>query len=701
MTTIRGLLRTDRWLLAAAGLVALAIPVAVLDWLVPDTVGWTGIWMELALLILAFAVLLHRGLTAHRGRHRGFWLLLAGAYALWVFANLMVSFYRTEGIPVHVGFVADLCYLCLYVAVLLALELRPDLDGAGRTTRPLLLVEMFGGIVAGFALFVYLVVIPIRVHPASDWVGSYLFYVLLDALVLFALVRNLRNSANQSWRRVYRGMLLSFGVLAVLDSLALSMKLGLLPAVDSVYFGLEPFWMLPHLLLIAAARVKVRDGSADWVVLPKPDRELPQARLRRSSLLAYALGLPMFHLTAYGLNLMEESSRNLREISLLGFLLVFGALALVHLQWVESERAEASGGYRRLFEAVPVMIVVTDGQNGPGRIRDCNPLFAATLAMAERALLGVDLAELLTPFPRPDPAPGWDDAPWEAQLRIGANAGLPVLVHVRRLSGGGRPAWLITLVDLSQQKILEERLRHAQKLESIGRLAGGVAHDFNNILTVVEGYSTLLAERLEDHPELFNHAREIQTAVQRAARLVQQLLAFGRRQILRPTHTRLNQEVSKFSQVLRRILRPEIDLVLGLNAREDEVSIDVGQIQDVLLNLVSNAQDAIRGPGTVYISTREAVRSELEGAELAGPRSHLVLEVADTGAGIPRELHGKIFEPFFTTKGPATAAGLGLSSVLGIVEQSGGRISVSSEPNGGSTFRILLPRVARVAVAAS
>jgi signal transduction histidine kinase len=689
------LLRADPWVASAAALVGMGVPVAVLYWYSPDLMGRYSIWLEFLALGLALVVLVRRGLGATRLETRVFWLLIAAAYLLWILADAVLEGIGGASISVHAGLVGDLCFLFLYLALVMALELRAHLGPGGVVNRPLVLVEMIGGVVAGFALFVYFVMIPLRITTSAEWSPSYPFYLLLDALVLFGIYRNMHTAAATGWRQVYQLMGCAFTALLLVDLMGASVGWGVIPGVESAFFGMEPLWLVVHVFVVASARVPVSESPAIWDVLPKAMEVQPQTRFRRSSLILYALSLPIIHLAAYSLNLMDEGSRGLRDVSVLGFLMVFGALALIHLQRVETERAEARENYRRLFDACPVMIVVVEGTGQPGRILDCNPLFSATVGVDERTLLGRNLASMVTPFPSPGIESDAAEAPWEGQLQLGLDAGLPVLVHQRRFSGSGGPVWLVTLVDLSHQKILEERLRHAQRLESLGRLAGGVAHDFNNILTVVEGYSSLLAERLEQSPELLDHAREIQTSAQRAARLVQQLLAFGRRQLLRPTRTRLNGEVAKFSQVLRRILRPELQLVLRLEAERDEVRVDVGQIQDVLLNLVANAQDAIRGSGVVCIATRDAELTEVEGGGLSAARAYVALEVVDTGVGISRELQEKIFEPFFTTKGPATASGLGLASVLGIVEQSGGHISVISEPGAGATFRILLPQALR------
>jgi signal transduction histidine kinase len=663
--------------------------VSVIDHVNPEVVGHSGIWLEVSALVLTLSALLVRSRQAAGPESRFFWGLLATAYVLWIFRDLLLLIPGARPVPAPIGFTADLSYAFLYLAILLALEFRPHQGSGWLAHSRIAVVEMVGGFAAVFALFAYFVLAPMRVATSTDWVTPYPLYLFLDSLILFGLVRNLRSSLPGPWVRIYRLLLAAAVLLLLLDGLALFAGLQLIDGLESAFLWLDTGWMLLNLCVVTASRVRLPEGVPAAGTASGWSWDPAAGKLRRSSLIVYALALPALHLSLSVLGWIDEATRSLREVTLLGCLMVFGALALIHLQRVETERSAARDGCRGLLEASPVMILLAEGTDRPRHILNCNPLFAATLGSDTKFLVGRELDAFLDPAEPPGGSNPPVEEPWEAQLRLGEGAGLPVLVLVRRLPAPEPQTWLVTLADLSRQKVLEERLRQAQKLEALGRLAGGVAHDFNNILMVVEGYSTLLMEKLADQPELLEHAREVQSAARRAAHLVQQLLAFGRRQMLRPTRTRLNREVARISQVLRSLLRPEIQLVMKLEAVSDEVRIDVRRLQDVLLNLVSNAQDAIAGSGVVCVATRDVTPDEA--GELGGSRGFVALEVTDTGSGIPKELHEKIFEPFYTTKGPGKASGLGLSSVLGIVEQSGGRISVDSMPGAGSSFRILLP----------
>ena len=239
---------------------------------------------------------------------------------------------------------------------------------------------------------------------------------------------------------------------------------------------------------------------------------------------------------------------------------------------------------------------------------------------------------------------------------------------------------------------LEEQLRHAQKMEAIGRLSGGIAHDFNNLLTAIRGYSELLLRALADSP-LRADVEEIFHAAERAATLTGQLLAFSRRQILSPEILVLNQRVMDMSRMLNRLIGEHIAIDLRLATDLWSVRADAAQLEQVLVNLGLNARDAMPDGGRVAIETanRDVTAAQAVALEIKeGP--YVELRVRDTGVGIPIDLQPRIFEPFFTTKPKGQGTGLGLSMVYGFVRQSGGTVTVQSAPGRGTTFSLLLPR---------
>jgi two-component system cell cycle sensor histidine kinase/response regulator CckA len=245
--------------------------------------------------------------------------------------------------------------------------------------------------------------------------------------------------------------------------------------------------------------------------------------------------------------------------------------------------------------------------------------------------------------------------------------------------------------------VSEEQLRQSQKLEAIGQLAGGVAHDFNNLLTVIGGYSSILLGKLPQGSPHRGGIEEIKKASDRASSLTRQLLAFSRKQILQPKVLDLNVVVTDIEKMVRRLIGEDIDLLTISSPGLGKVKADPGQIEQVLLNLIVNARDAMPTGGKVTIETRNAVHSEEYAQRHATVPGHFVmLAVSDTGIGMNSDVQPRIFDPFFTTKDSGKGTGLGLATVYGIVKQSGGNIWVYSEVGRGSTFKVYLPRVDEV-----
>ncbi len=250
-------------------------------------------------------------------------------------------------------------------------------------------------------------------------------------------------------------------------------------------------------------------------------------------------------------------------------------------------------------------------------------------------------------------------------------------------------------VDITERKQLEEQLRQSQKMEAVGKLAGGVAHDFNNLLTIITGYSQLLLDRVGHESPLRGNLMEIKRAGDRASSLTQQLLAFSRRQVLKPKVLDLNAVVTGLEGMLQRLVGEDIHLVTALDPELGPVKTDPGQIEQVIMNLVVNARDAMPQGGRLTIETAnvEMKTADRHGEGLKGPARYAMLAVNDTGCGMDAQTQARIFEPFFTTKEVGKGTGLGLSTVYGIVEQSGGHIDVASELGRGTAFKIYLPRV--------
>jgi PAS domain S-box-containing protein len=273
-----------------------------------------------------------------------------------------------------------------------------------------------------------------------------------------------------------------------------------------------------------------------------------------------------------------------------------------------------------------------------------------------------------------------------ARLCTRSGALRQVLLSVDRVELGREPCLLLLAHDVTELRELERELRQAQKMEAVGRLAGGVAHDFNNILTAMSGADALLLEGLAETDPLRRFAEQIKRSISRAAILTRQLLTFTRKQPIQPVVVDPNEAVRAIDEMLRRMIGADIELRCELRAL-GRVKADPGALEQVLMNLAVNARDAMPGGGTLSLRT-----ADLRGGGAVPDGEWVQIEVADTGVGMDAATRARLFEPFFTTKEQGKGTGLGLSTVYGIVRQSRGHIEVDSEPGHGSHFRILLPR---------
>jgi PAS domain S-box-containing protein len=288
--------------------------------------------------------------------------------------------------------------------------------------------------------------------------------------------------------------------------------------------------------------------------------------------------------------------------------------------------------------------------------------------------------------------------PFQAEYRITRKDGNVIWVSDTAVVVRGsdsHPVMEGLIVDITDRKMLENQLLQASKMEAVGRLAGGVAHDFNNLLTIIKGYVEMAMQRCLDRPELHSDIRRIEDAADRAVTLVRQLLAFSRKQVLRPKILDLNAIVMNLDQLLRRLMSENIAMKTFVSKDVGAIKADPGQIEQVIMNLVVNARDALPDGGRILIETSNV---DLDSAytrdhTVVRPGPYVLLAVTDTGIGMTADTAAHIFEPFYTTKESGRGTGLGLSTVYGIVKQSGGYIWVYSELGKGTTFKVYLPRV--------
>jgi PAS domain S-box-containing protein len=283
----------------------------------------------------------------------------------------------------------------------------------------------------------------------------------------------------------------------------------------------------------------------------------------------------------------------------------------------------------------------------------------------------------------------------EATLRVRDGATIPVEIRFSAVETPGEPAMIVAAArDVTERRAMEAQLRQAQKLDAIGRLAGGVAHDFNNLLTaILASTGVLLDERPAEDPA-FEDLREIELAGQRAAALTRQLLIFSRKNPVAPTRVDLQACVDGMARMLKRLIGEPIELLTPPAEAPSFAVVDAGQLEQVILNLAVNARDAMPGGGRLTIEVLEGTVEPERGSDSpeAPPGRYAIVAVTDTGTGMPESVRAHLFEPFFTTKEPGRGTGLGLSTVYGIVRQANGHLRVTSAPGAGSRFEVWLPR---------
>ena len=369
----------------------------------------------------------------------------------------------------------------------------------------------------------------------------------------------------------------------------------------------------------------------------------------------------------------------------------------------ERERAEAAlreseAAQRLLCDASPVPVLAYDVATL--RIVSANDAAGLLYGYPREALLQLSAADLWAPAERAAAARSLRAATPEewrgaaSHCRSDGSA-LQVDIVARSLTLHGAAVRMAVVVDVTARTELEAQLRQAQKMEAVGRLAGGVAHDFNNILSVILGYADLTVDELEPGTPVHENLQEIRSAGTRAAELTRQLLLFSRHEMVEQRAVDLNELLAKTERMLARLVGADVELVTTLSPGLGLVRADPGNLQQVILNLVVNARDAMPTGGRLTIETRNVVLDEQYASAhlgaVVGP--YVMLTVTDTGVGMDKLTQSRIFEPFFTTKEQGKGTGLGLATAFGTVVQSGGSITVESKVGVGSTFTIYLPAV--------
>jgi two-component system cell cycle sensor histidine kinase/response regulator CckA len=371
------------------------------------------------------------------------------------------------------------------------------------------------------------------------------------------------------------------------------------------------------------------------------------------------------------------------------------------LRRTEEALREGEEKYRELFEIMSDAVFLIDNQEG--WLLEANATAVNLYGYHRQALLGMKNTDLSAEpgETRSATVTGRTFVPVRWHRKIDGTV-FPVEITARHFTRNGRPVHIAVIRDITarlkaeeERSRLEEQLRQSQRLESVGRLAGGVAHDFNNLLTVINGYADMTLGELAAEDPIRPVLEEIRNAGQRAASLTQQLLAFSRKQMIEPRPMDLNAVVAESEKMLKRLVGEDIEFSTSLSPLPCPVMVDSGQIHQILMNLAVNARDAMPAGGSLRVETAhlDLGEEQARGCPDAAPGRYVRLAVADSGTGMDEDTLRRIFEPFFTTKRQGAGTGLGLSVVYGIVRQSGGWIQVNSRPGSGTTFEIYLPRL--------
>jgi PAS domain S-box-containing protein len=454
-------------------------------------------------------------------------------------------------------------------------------------------------------------------------------------------------------------------------------------------------WSVPFVWLAAAASVWRPARVSDTRAAGQPWKDT-----RRGLAVALAaVGMvPTLHLATSLLVPMEatlwrsRTAMALTALVLLGILfaarqllVVRGAEAAERQRARQLERIEAR--FQQAFRHSPAAMAIV--RDGTFEVVDVNQRCGELLDLPRQAVLGASTADLLIRMPTTGQesletliAAGRRVTALPLRLHTRAGAPLDTLVSVERIEVDGQPAALLLIEDVRAQKGLEEQLVNSQKMDAIGRLAGGIAHEFNNLLTAIINAGSLACSEIDRPVVVAGHLDRIDRASYRAASLTRQLLAFGRRQALRPEILDLSTVIDEMRSLLPSVLGEDIRLDIAHASRLSPVRADRSQVKQVILNLAANARDAMPMGGRLAIGLTE---------HGTGAGHDVVLSVTDDGVGMSEQAKQHLFEPFFTTKDRSERGGLGLAAVYGIVAQSGGRIDVDSTPGRGTTVRIFLP----------
>ena len=702
---------------AATGRAPAAVVAVLLLLLAIESGGWplaVAQWasdvLQLGLAVTAAGACAAAALRT-RGSARAFWMALSASGLTWAAGQaLWTWFSRALGPPRTLEF-SDVLFLMSAAPVVIATRIRPDRDRSNPIGKVIdgtlvLVLALHGYVYWGLAFLLtgdvegYRRVCLQMMDVRSVVVG----------LSLLALLRGSR----PPWRRTYLHLAGALVLFHAGDAVSLRAEL-----LDRYHPGLFDLpWTVPFLWIAITA--------ASW--RPPVDEEpgvaaelRPWSDSRHGTVLAMlvVVAVPALHFfSALSSTATPELTHMRARLALATTILVGGLFMLRQLlvlgraeraQLVREEALKRSEErFEKAFRASPAAVSISTLDEG--RFIDANEGYLALTGYSRDELIGRTAGELGL----------WADPAEQQEIKAalrdkGSLRGCSVAFRHRSgdrresrtsyevVEVAGERCLLALSEDVTDRRRLESQLVQAQKMEAVGRLAGGIAHDFNNLLTVIVGFGDLAALRLEETAFARQCLDQMRTAADRASAFTGQLLAFSRKQVLKPEVLDLNAVVLRLGEMLRPLIGEDVELVIVTARGLGKVRADPGQVEQVVMNLAINARDAMPEGGKLTLELRNADLDDAWAQEHDGarPGPYVVLSVRDTGAGMDAALQRRIFEPFFTTKELGKGTGLGLATVYGIVKQSQGYIAVHSAPGRGTTFEVCLPRVDAVAAPAS
>ena len=690
-------LKWARWLVPSLALLLFVSHVLLLE------TGSNANYLPLigGLLQLGLGILTTSAALQAAGRATGFtrtfWRFQAGAFSIWVVAQALATVY--DAIlqkPIDQPWPSDLIYFLWTTPLFLVLFLDPEAESQQIEWPQWLDFAQIGILVISLYLFAFEVPGHWRSSEISVEKLALLISCVRDVFLISCFAYRTFNTENKQVRSLFGRITIFLTLYSLAECPYLYLQ---------VYERLRPgtVWDIPWSLAFVVATILITSAPSEatekqWLW---PEHQKSTSPSLRVILKLVPLFFPMVVLLMAA-HIAEQQFAIATVAVIASFACSSARIILTERKQLRSDVAlqENNALLRSVFEGTGDAIFVKDIE---GRYLIVNSAVAIFYGKPLEQIVGKTAFELtdaesarkLTTTDRSILETG-ESTTVDFQTEHRGMTEYFLVTRAAYRDSNGKIIGIIGITrNITKYREIEERLRQSQKMEAIGTLAGGVAHDFNNILMVISGYSSVLSEALQAEPKLRSHVEQIQKSGERAASLTRQLLAFSRKQTVQPTQLNLNEVVSGIEKLLHRLIGEDIEISTNLEPNLGSVMADAGQMEQVILNLAVNARDAMPEGGKLTIATRQSKvgNGRAKGQNELKPGEYVELFVSDSGVGMSAAIQAHVFEPFFTTKPAGKGTGLGLSTVYGIVQQAGGFITFESAPALGTSFRIFLPSV--------